>query len=58
MGHAEDERLGINNDGKSNYPVVPLSETDSARRTGQPRIEEQQENSGKQDEEEDGIFGS
>ena len=40
-------------------PVVPLSERNSAARTGQPRtlgLEEQQENGGKQDEEGDGIL--
>ena len=40
-------------------PVLPLSERNSAGRTGQPRmlgLEEQQENGGKQDEEGDGIL--
>ena len=50
----EDEGLGANNDDKSwNFSVLSLSELVSFERSD---FEEQQENSGKQDEEEDGIF--
>ena len=71
--HTEDEGLGVNiccssasalSDRKQRWqelelPVVPLSERNSAGRTGQPRmlgLEEQQENGGKHDKGRDGIL--